>query len=387
MLEKSKKILILSTSYWPLMGGSETAIKEVTARLPDCSFDLVTARLRADSLATEQMGNLRIFRVGSGLNFFKFLLPKNFLPLAIFSLAQKLLKKERYALVHVFQASQAGGAAWLLKKTGWKIPIFLTLQEGQDLSRQNWLTKYFRAQIIKNADCVTAISQYLMAYAKEITKNMSLKLIPNGVDLKNFSKEFSYGELSQLEDDLGIRPGAKVIISTGRLVLKNGLDNLIRALAILQNNYPAQDWRLLLVGEGEEKENLSTLANSLGAGNRIVFHGTVEQKELSKYLKISHVFVRPSRSEGLGNSFLEAMAAGVPIIAPPVGGIPDFLTDRETGLFCDQESPEDIADKIKLVIDDDNLRKNMIKNAKSLVEEKYDWDKIAQEYRQLYETV
>lgn len=387
MKEKSKKILILSTSFWPLVGGSETAIAEVTARLSDYHFDLITARLQSNSRPVEEEGNLRIFRVGNNLNFFKFLLPKNFLPLAIFNLARKLIKKENYDLIHVFQASQAGGAAWLLKKVGVNCPVILTLQEGQNLSAQSWLTRYFRALVIQSADRGTAISQYLMAYLKKTKKNLPTTLIPNGVDLNKFSQEFSYGDLSNLSDYLGVRPGAKVIISTSRLVFKNGLDSLIKALAVLQKKYPTEDWCLLLAGDGAEKENLMALARSLAVNGRLIFKSSVGHQELPKYLKISHVFIRPSRSEGLGISFLEAMAAGVPIIGTRIGGIPDFLTDQETGLFCDPENPEDIAYKIKLVLDDESLRKKMIKNARVLVEEKYDWDKIAENYKKLYETV
>jgi len=241
--------------------------------------------------------------------------------------------------------------------------------------------------IIKNTDQATAISQYLVSYLKKIKKNLPVKLIPNGVDLEKFSREFSYGELTQLADDLGIRPGAKIIISTGRLVAKNGVDNLIKALAVLQKDYPEEDWRLLLMGGGEQQTGLSFLASSLGVEERVVFRNFVDHNELPKYLKISHVFVRPSHSEGLGNSFLEAMAAGVPIIGTSVGGIPDFLTDGQTGLFCDPHQPEDIAKKIKLILDDDSLRKNIIKKARALVEEKYDWNQIAEEYRKVYETV
>lgn len=387
MAEKSRRILILTTSFWPLVGGSETAIREITARLLDYQFDVITARLQADSFLTENMGNLRIFRVGGMFSFFKLFLPKSFLPLAIFSLAKKLFKKEKYDLAHVFQASQAGGAAWLLKKTGLKCPIVLTLQEGQNLSAQNWLTKYFRARIIKNVDRATAISQYLVAYLKKIKPKLPVELIPNGVDLQNFSREFSYGELFNLADELGLRPGSKVIISTSRLVPKNGPDSLIKALAALQSNHPQEDWRLLLVGDGAEKENLVALACSLAVEKRVIFQDSVGHKELPKYLKISHVFVRPSRSEGLGISFLEAMAAGVPIVGTAVGGIPDFLIHEETGLFCDPYNPEDIAAKIKIYFDNENLRKKVIKNARALVEEKYDWAKIAQEYRQLYETI
>ena len=387
MLEKSKKILILSTSFWPLVGGSETAIREVVDRLSDYNFDLITARLNNNFLPVEQTGNLRIFRVGNGLNFFKFLLPKNFLPLAIFRLARKLLKENKYDLVHVFQASQAGGAAWLLKKLGSNCPVVLTLQEGENLAKQSWLTRFFRTRIIKNADQATAISQYLLTYLKQTKKNISARLIPNGVDLQKFSQDFSYGELSQLEDNLGIKPGAKVIISTSRLVEKNGLDNLIKALAVLQKEYPKEDWRLLLVGDGPLAESLKFQVESLKLEKQVIFKAAVSHEELSKYLKISHVFVRPSRSEGLGVSFLEAMAAGVPIIGSAVGGIPDFLTHEETGLICDPHSPADIAEKIKLILDDDNLRKNIVKKARELVEEKYDWNKIVEDYRRLYETV
>lgn len=391
MIEKSRRILILSTSFWPLVGGSETAIKEITVRLPDYHFDLVTARFQADALPMEYAANLHIFRAGNRLNFFKFLLPKIFLPLAIFNAARKLLRKEKYDLIHVFQASQAGGAAWLLKKLGCLpiggCPIVLTLQEGQNLASQPWLTRFFRARIIKNVDRATAISRYLADYLKKTGPNLLVKIIPNGVDLANFAREFSYGELSILADELGLRPGAKIIVSVGRLVPKNGLDNLIGALAVLQNNYPEEDWRLLLVGEGGEKENLTALAHSLAVEKRIIFRNFADHKELPKYLQISHVFVRPSRSEGLGNSFLEAMAAGTPIIGTPVGGIPDFLTDGETGLFCEPERPEDVAAKVKMIIEDENLRRHIVKKARALVEEKYDWDKITQDYRQLYETV
>ena len=387
MAIKSKKVLILTTSFWPLVGGSETAIREVTKRLSDYHFDLITARLQADSLPVENIGHLHIFRVGNGLNFFKFLLPKSFLPLAVFRLAKKLLKKEKYDLIHVFQASQAGGAAWMLKKTGLDCPVVLTLQEGQNLSGQNWLTRFFRARIIKNVDRATAISRYLEMYLKSIKKNLPVDLIPNGVDVEKFSRNFSYGDLSQLADQLGLRPGAKVIITTSRLTPKNGLDNLIKSLAVLYKNYPAEDWRLLLVGGGPQRIYLTALASSLGIAERVIFRDFVDHEDLPKYLKISHVFVRPSRSEGLGVSFLEAMAAGIPIVAPPIGGIPDFLTSGETGLFCDSNNPEDIAEKIKMILDDENLRKKIIKNARELVEEKYNWNKIAEDYRRLYETI
>ena len=110
---------------------------------------------------------------------------------------------------------------------------------------------------------------------------------------------------------------------------------------------------------------------------------------MPKYLKVSDIFIRPSRSEGLGNSFLEAMAAGIPVIATPVGGIPDFLLDpaknpdhEPTGYFCEVDNPQSIATQVNKILSDEALRTRIIRNAKKLVTEKYDWSLIAHDMKE-----
>ena len=105
--------------------------------------------------------------------------------------------------------------------------------------------------------------------------------------------------------------------------------------------------------------------------------GFVKPEDIPQYLAVSDVFVRPSLSEGLGNSFLEAMEAGLPVIGTKVGGIPDFLIDGETGLFCEINDPKSIAEKIKLALSDIGLREKMIAKGKRMVEERYDWNLVA----------
>lgn len=115
-----------------------------------------------------------------------------------------------------------------------------------------------------------------------------------------------------------------------------------------------------------------------------MFLGHVGHSELPAYLKVSDIFVRPSIIEGFGNSFVEAFAAGIPVVATPVGGIPDFLFDPEgnpdtpsTGIFCEVRSPESIAWAVKRYMDDPVLTARIVKNASELVAKKYDWDLIA----------
>ncbi len=406
-MDKSR-VLILSTAYLPHIGGSELAIKNITERLTDFEFDLITARLDKNTPEHENIGNVSVYRVGGSLVSAGFLLPKIFLPLSVFFKARKLIRNNNYLAVHAYQASGAAGAGWLLKIfyphthfrqilknifLPWqkskvsvgiftKLPFIVTLQEGKNLEEQGFLINFFRGMIIKKADRATAISGYLKEYIFKTNHLLKTDLIPNGVDIQSFSKKFSYGEMTELDERLGIMPDDKVVISASRFVPKNGLDLLIKAFWILNRSAQA-NYKLLLVGDGSQKTELAGIAETLGISNKVIFAGTVDNQDLPLYLKISDVFVRPSRSEGLGSAFLEAMAAEVPIIGTRVGGIPDFLKDRKTGLFSTFE-PEDIAFKIRIILENDKLKEDLVRNAADLVREKYDWDKIAEDFRKLY---
>ncbi len=378
-MDFSKRILLFSTAYRPFVGGSEVAIEEVVKHLPDVFFDIVTPRFGRNLPQLESGDNFRIHRVGWGWPLDKFIFP-----VSGFLHARKLVKENDYNFFHVFQASQAGGAAWLLKFFHPRIPLILTLQEGKDLNSQGSFVKFTRKLLIKKADKITAISDYLRKYVSRIRRNAPVVVIPNGVDIDNFCRDFSYGELSVLQDQVGIRPGERVIITISRLVPKNGVSDLIKATAVLSEKRKEPVFKLLLLGEGEQKSDLLKLAGNLKIEDKVVFIGRIDHSDLPKYLKISDVFVRPSLSEGLGNAFLEAMAASIPVVGTPVGGIPDFLKDEETGLFCKVGNPEDIAQKIEKLVFDDSLRKKIISNGRKLVKEKYNWKTIAKEYAELY---
>lgn len=381
-MEQKPKILLLSSTYLPLIGGSELALKNITDRLDDFEFDLITGRFSLEDPAEERVSNVNVYRVGNQVVLSGFILPKILLPIAVFIKARSLMVKNKYKLVHAYQASQAAGGGWLLKLFTPSVKFMVTLQEGKDLAKQDFITKFSRKLILKKADSITAISNYLGTYARSIQNDLPVHIIPNGVDIEKFSKQFSYGDMANLDGRLGLKPDDKVIITASRLVEKNGVDLLIRAVALL-NGGSTNSYKLVLAGDGPQREEMQKLADSLGMSENVVFAGTVANSELPLYLKVSDVFVRPSRSEGLGSAFLEAMAAGLPVIGTGVGGIPDFLEDRKTGLFCSFE-PDDIAFKIRIILENEKLRQEIIRNASELVREKYSWDKVAGRFRQLY---
>jgi glycosyltransferase involved in cell wall biosynthesis len=120
-----------------------------------------------------------------------------------------------------------------------------------------------------------------------------------------------------------------------------------------------------------------------------MFLGQVGHEEMPKYLKISDIFIRPSRSEGMGNSFVEAFAAGIPVIATQEGGIADFLFDAKknpgtptTGWAVAKDSPEEIALAVKDIIANPEQVKKVTATAKALAFSDYDWDTIAHAMRE-----
>lgn len=370
--------MLFTTAFRPFVGGSEIAIEEIIRHMPNIFFDILTPHYNSKLLKEECGDNFTIHRIGFGSSFDKFLFPI----IGCF-FAKKLSTKNNYNFNHAFQASYGAGASWLFKVFNKKIPMILTLQEGKNLDKQNFMINFFRKLIIKKSDKITAISGYLKKYAEKFNSKSQIFIIPNGVDVASFSRDFSYGDLSSLKDQLNIKPDEKVIVSISRLVPKNGIKNLIKAFGIFlqDGKLPC---KLLLIGDGQQKAELEELASELKIKDKIIFVGQVNYSDLPKYLKISDIFVRPSLSEGLGSAFLEAMAAGVPIIGSKVGGIPDFLTDLKTGLFCDPKNSEDIAEKIKMLLSNEAMRKEIIQNSAELVRNKYDWSNIARQYRDIY---
>lgn len=364
------RVLIFSPAFLPFIGGAELAVKEVTDRLVDIDFVMITARLSKDVPAFEKLGNVHVYRIGIGNALDKFrLIARGW------KQAQALGK---FDVLWSIMASYGGFAALRYKKRNQSVPFLLTLQEGDSkwhiYKHVWWCWPYFK-KIFTSADAIQAISYYLKRWAEEVGSHCLIRVIPNGVDVARFvsaTVALSDEEKARVREEIGIPHDAKVVISVSRLVKKNGLDHLIQSLTLLPSNT-----NLVIAGSGELEQNLKQLAERTGLHNRVHFVGDVGHSLLPQYLVIADVFCRPSLSEGLGTAFLEAMAAGVPVVATPVGGIPDFLTDGETGLLCRPENQSDIAAKIKRILDDSALADRIRLKARNLVVEQYNWDSIA----------
>lgn len=374
-----RKILIFSTAYLPLIGGAEIAVKEITDRLSqDISFDLITAKMRKDLPFREKIGNTTVYRLGIGIPF----IDKLILPIEGALFARHLEKKNEYDAYWCIMVSFASGAAYLKNIfSKRKTPIILTLQEGDSEShlRQRWggLLHLSWKLALARTRFLTAISTYLLNRAKSLGFKGQEEVVPNGVDTLRFHRNFSKEELDEAEARIGKKNGDIIVVTVSRLVKKNAVDDTIRALA-----YLPQHVRLVVAGSGPEEETLRGIAERSNLLERVTFLGNVSHDELPRILAASDVFVRPSRSEGFGNVFVEAMASGIPVIATPVGGITDFMRDpaesnEPTGLYSNVDDPESVARAIKKLLENPALREQIVINASRMVGDKYSWDKIA----------
>lgn len=375
-----KKILVFSLAYYPYIGGAEVAIKEITDRISDIEFHMITMRFSRADLKKEKIGNVFVHRVGSGNSYLSKIL---FIPRATF------------AGLHLNRAHHFDGM-WammsymlypvvLMRMLGVRIPYVLTLQEGDTYEHMFHRLRVFPFLPLltwgfRRATVVQAISTYLGRWARKRGFKGFLEIVPNGVDVARFSEP---SLRFAVRKTLGIRESETILITVSRLVHKNAIDDVVRALPDLPGVY------FLVLGGGQEERALRSLADGLGVASRVKFLGHVEHEKLPAYLQASTIFIRPSRSEGMGNSFIEAMAAGVPVIATQVGGIADFLFDSKrnpdtspTGWAVEKDSPEQIVQAVKEILSNPSTVKKVIENARKLVCENYDWNFITQDMQE-----
>lgn len=391
-----KRILIFSLAYFPkYIGGAEVAIKEITDRSPDIEFHMVTNRFDAALPKVEKIGNVLVYRIGivrenasmSDLQKWPLTLNK---PLFQFLAALKAIQLHRkygYDGIWAMMAHACGVPAVLFKFVYPRVPYLLTLQEGDPPERVERimlpLWPLF-ARAFKTADIVQAISAFLGRWARTRGFRGPLEIVPNAVDTKRFSERYPDATINELKDSLGKKMGDVFLITTSRLVHKNAVDDVVKALPLLP-----QHVSFLVLGSGQEEHALKALAAKLRVTERVRFLGQISHTNMPKYLQASDIFIRPSRSEGMGNSFVEAMAADLPVIATQEGGIADFLFDEKrnpdtpiTGWAVDKDSPEQIAEAVKDVMSHPEKVRAVTATAKAMVIEKYDWDIVARDMRE-----
>lgn len=199
--------------------------------------------------------------------------------------------------------------------------------------------------------------------------------IPNGVDVTRFAPAV---DPAAARAQAGFGP--ETVLFLGRLDIQKGLDTALVAWAGIVAQRPAA--QLVLAGAGPARPALEAQAGALGLGDRVRFLGARAEPEA--LLRASRIFLLPSRSEGMSNALLEAMATGLACVASRIGGNSDLLEHGATGLLVPQGDAAALTDGLTALLEDAGLRDRLGRAARAVAVERYAMDRVVRGYAELY---
>ena len=302
--------------------------------------------------------------------------------LALATKMATVAETENLDLLHVHYAiphSISGILARESLKPKRYLPVITTLH-GTDITLVGADRSYLpitRYGIVQS-DGVTAISHYLKEATKESFQFDDIEVIPNFICQTDYARH----PVDELRSTLA-PPGEPLLVhvSTFRPVKRPG--DCVEILArVLQQGIST---RLVMVGDGAERTNLEHRARSLGVYDKCVFVG--KQPKIVDYLSAADVLLLPSEQESFGLAALEAMACEVPVVASRVGGIPEVVTDGETGFLSEVGDVDKMAADAARLLGDPILRREMGKRARDSAVSRYRTDIVIPRYIEFYNRV
>lgn len=209
---------------------------------------------------------------------------------------------------------------------------------------------------------VTVCGPFSEALVRTGVKRERIHIVPNSVESRPPPNE---NEVRALRQRLGIPDGVKTILSVGRFSSEKGQSDLLAALRLLAQSHPQFSVRVVLVGEGIDRPRLERIVASSGLTDRVIFAG--HQQNVGPFFRLADLFVLPSHSEGSPNVLLEAMAAGLPIVATAVGGVPETVEHESSALLIPARQPGALANAIARVLESPALAGTLAANASARV--------------------
>ncbi len=382
------KILFLNYEYPPIGGGASVATEAILrewAKTPEVEVHLVTAGVGSVLEHVHVGGNVFVHRLPIGKNPEK-LHSQSLRDIFVYTFKAWLFlgsfvreenKKQRFDITLAFFTVPCGFLAYLLKLFR-GIPYAVSLR-GADVPgfSEKYDTFYLFAKPLvrflwRQAEKVIPNSVGITELAKKTNAAQAMEIIENGVDTETFcpKKESQSGE-------------RVLFLSTSRLTPRKGIHHLIEAFAIAVK-HATVSMKLQLIGEGEQKESLEARVKELGIETQVEFLGRVEHQLLPQFYHQAHVFVLPSKNEGMSNAALEGLASGLPLVVSGTGGMQELVTDGVNGYFIDPENVESFASTLAALASDRERLAAFGAESRRRAELR-GWDKVAQNFRRTLE--
>ncbi|KKU80624.1 MAG: Glycosyl transferase, group 1 [Candidatus Peregrinibacteria bacterium GW2011_GWA2_47_7] len=373
-----KKILFFTDT--PLVGGAEHQMSLLAQYLPKDVFEVSLACLSVPALdswcrAFEEE-KCKTYRLPQRHKHD----PRQFLSL------KKIITQNRFDLVHIHLWNPGSCRYALLLCRVLNVPFVVTEHDPFPIS---CIKEKIRRFFVKKARGIIAISHNNELFFKKRDPDLENKIIVvhNGIDLEWWRSTLR--DIGKEEkNDIRLKifkadPSEQIIINVATLHERKGQMDLVDAFEIVYKKNSTI--KLILVGEGEGREEIERHIAHKGLQKSVLLLG--QRKDIPRLLSAADIFVLASRREAFGLVLLEAMSAGLPIIATRVGGIPEIIEDGKTGLLVEPRAPEDLAGKLELLLEDAHLAKSLAEQATATLEAHFSAETMARKTADFYKDI
>jgi phosphatidylinositol alpha-1,6-mannosyltransferase len=351
-------LLLLTELFPPAIGGSAVLFGEIYSRLGNIPITVVS-----DGVAMADYG------IRNPRSLWKYL-----------RLAGRLRIAARgVKVIHCGRALPEGVAAWFCKLSGG--PRYTCWAHGEDIATaltSRELTLLMR-RVYGDAEVVFANSANTRRMLRELGIAADrIEIVYPGVDTGRFRPDVDATEIRQR-----FAPnGETLLLSVGRHQTRKGHDLMIKAVGHLTRQ-GRQSLRYVITGDGPDRSKLEALVDQCGVRDYVTFSGEVPAEQLPQYFAACDIFVLPNRVEqsdveGFGIVFLEAAAAGKPVIGGNSGGVPEAVADGVTGLLVSGTDVEELAATIARLMDSESLRHKLGEAGRARAVREFGWDSAAE---------
>lgn len=382
------RMLVLTPTFLPIVGGAELVIYEVYRRLSSThEVFVLTPKLQMDRRVkspADHHSQAAHFMVGTFEDRFNLLKLRGHRKLrglippfslsAIRAMASSV-KELKPEVINAHYAVPTGLAAIVIGGVQ-GIPVVLTFT-GRDVPGPATppLWKYYDRLIAKLATDVTYISDYCRTAIHGALHKGRGRTIYGGVDVHRFNPRV---EGLSVRNHLGVAGDALVLFALQRLSPEKRTGIILRSMSHILNRY--EDVILVIGGKGSEELYLRALAGELGIEDHVLFTGYIPDEKLPEYFAMADIFVFHSTYETFGLVLAQAMAAGKPIVSVKSTAIPEVAENGTHAILVEPLNPEAFSEAVLMLAADPELRQKMGRNGRERAVQKFDWDRIAAQY-------
>lgn len=354
-------------------GGTEGQVLELASHLDPRRFDVAVCAFKSSGVIAQELRNrgIRVITLnGYGLWDVRVVLR-----------LLRVVGQEGPDIIHafLFLANIASRVIGRLLR----VPVLISSYRGIEVW-QSWPLRLLDRITVRWVDISTCCSEAIRCHVMSqhgATEQERYTTIHNGIDVRHFSNSIPLGRA-----EMGLQEKVAVIGTVCRLEEPvKGVTVLLRAVAQLTCRLADPGVQLLVVGNGPALRKLQGLSEQLGISEQVFFTGM--RRDIERLLPLMDIFILPSFFEGFGIAIVEAMAAGRPVVATAVGGVPEIVINGETGLLVEAGDVNGLAKAIETLLDDPDLRRYLGLRGQERARERFSLELAVRRHEELYEAL